>query len=36
MFKLIADTSFSWEYFKDEKGFSYVSPSCERLTGYSP
>lgn len=36
MFKLIVDTSFSWEYFKDEQGFSYVSPSCERLTGYAP
>ncbi len=36
MFKLIVDTSFSWEYFKDEKGFSYVSPSCEWLTGYAP
>jgi len=36
MFKLIADTSFSWEYVKDDGGFSYVSPSCEHLTGYAP
>src|SRR5512137_84187 len=36
MFRLIADTSFSWEYFRDANGFVYVSPSCTRLTGYAP
>ena len=36
MFRLIADTSFSWEYFRDANGFTYVSPSCTRLTGYAP
>ncbi|MGE5855327.1 MAG: PAS domain-containing protein, partial [Syntrophaceae bacterium] len=36
MFRLIADTSFSWEYFRDANGFAYVSPSCTRLTGYAP
>ena len=36
MFRLIADTSFSWEYFRDADGFAYVSPSCTRLTGYAP
>ena len=36
MFRLIADTSISWEYFRDANGFAYVSPSCTRLTGYSP
>jgi PAS domain S-box-containing protein len=36
MFKLIADTSFSWEYFRDADRFAYVSPSCTRLTGYAP
>jgi len=36
MFRQIADTSFSWEYFRDANGFTYVSPSCTRLTGYAP
>ena len=36
MFRLIADTSFSWEYFRDANGFAYVSPSCTHLTGYAP
>ena len=36
MFRLIADTSISWEYFRDANGFAYVSPSCSRLTGYAP
>jgi PAS domain S-box-containing protein len=36
MFRLIADTSISWEYFRDANGFAYVSPSCTRLTGYTP
>lgn len=36
IFKLIADTSSSCEYFRDENGYAYVSPSCARLTGYDP
>ena len=36
MFRLIADTSFSCEYIRDANGFTYVSPSCTRLTGYAP
>jgi PAS domain S-box-containing protein len=36
MFRLIADTSFSWEYFMTPEGFVYVSPSCIHLTGYAP
>ncbi len=36
MFRLIADTSFSLEYFRDANGFTYVSPSCTRMFGYAP
>jgi PAS domain S-box-containing protein len=36
MYKLIADSSFSWEYVRGDDGFSYVSPSCARMTGYAP
>lgn len=36
MYKLIADSSFSWEYVREDNGFSYVSPSCARMTGYAP
>jgi len=36
MYKLIADSSFSWEYIRENDRFSYVSPSCARMTGYAP
>ena len=36
VFRLIADTSLGFEYFRDAGGFSYVSPACKRLTGYAP
>jgi PAS domain S-box-containing protein len=36
-FKLIADTTWDWEYWQDEeRNFVYVSPSCRRITGYEP
>ena len=36
-FRTFADFTHDWEYWVDPQGsFVYVSPSCERLTGYSP
>jgi len=36
-FRTVADFTFDWEYWINEKGtFNYISPSCERITGYSP
>ncbi len=36
-YRLIADNSNDWIYMINPDGkFQYVSPSCERLTGYSP
>jgi len=36
-FRLLADHTFDWEYWVDPDGkFIYLSPSCERITGYSP
>ncbi|HHO47001.1 MAG TPA: PAS domain S-box protein [Desulfobacteraceae bacterium] len=35
--RLIADYTSDWEYWRDVNGsFRYVSPSCERITGYPP
>jgi len=35
-FRLLADYTFDWEYWIDPKGnYIYISPSCERITGYS-
>lgn len=35
-YKLIADTTYDWEYFIDPNGtILYCSPSCERITGYT-
>jgi PAS domain S-box-containing protein len=35
-FKTLADYTYDWEYWKDtENNFIYVSPSCERISGYS-
>lgn len=34
-FRTVADFTYDWEYWIDPAGkFIYVSPSCERLTGY--
>ncbi len=34
-FRTVADFTYSWEYWQDKDGrFIYISPSCERITGY--
>lgn len=36
-FRTVADFTYDWEYWRDPAGnFLYVSPSSERITGYSP
>ena len=35
-FRLVANYTFDWEYWIDTNGdYKYISPSCERITGYS-
>ncbi len=35
-YRTVADFTYDWEYWADPSGkFLYVSPSCERITGYS-
>jgi methyl-accepting chemotaxis protein len=37
LYHAIIDATYDWEYLQGEDGrFIYVSPSCERITGYSP
>lgn len=36
-FRMVADFTHDWEYWVDPDGrYVYVSPSCERITGYNP
>ena len=36
-FRLLADHTFDWEYWINPQGeYLYISPACERITGYSP
>ena len=36
-YRVVADFTFDWEYWITPDGkFIYVSPSCERITGYRP
>ena len=36
-FRTVADFTYDWEYWIDPQGnLIYVSPSCERVTGYQP
>lgn len=36
-FRTVADFAYDWEYWVGPNGeFLYVSPSCQRITGYSP
>ena len=36
-YRLIADFTYDWEYWLSHKGeYLYVSPSCKKITGYSP
>jgi len=36
-YRTIADMTYDWEYWQDPDGsLRYVSPSCERITGYPP
>jgi len=35
-FRTVADFTYDWEYWINEQGgFNYISPSCERITGYT-
>jgi len=35
--RTVADYTYAWEYWTDTNGnFVYISPSCERITGYKP
>jgi PAS domain S-box-containing protein len=35
-FRIMAEFTYDWEYWLDTDGhFNYVSPSCQRITGYS-
>lgn len=37
LYHAIIDATYDWEYLQGEDGrFIYVSPSCERITGYTP
>ena len=34
--RIVADFTYDWEYWRGtDKRFIYVSPACERITGYS-
>ncbi len=36
-YRIVADYAYDWEYWINPNGdFIYVSPSCERITGYTP
>lgn len=36
-YRLVADYTYDWEYWVGSDGhYHYVSPSCERITGYPP
>lgn len=36
-YRVVTENTFNWEYWKDPKNkYVYVSPSCERITGYKP
>ena len=36
-FRTVADFTHDWEYWVDPDGrYVYISPSCERITGYNP
>jgi len=36
-FRTLAEYTYDWEYWRGRDGrFCYVSPSCHRITGYSP
>lgn len=36
-FRTVADYAYDWEYWLNADGqFIYISPSCERISGYSP
>ncbi|MCK5916158.1 MAG: PAS domain S-box protein, partial [Deltaproteobacteria bacterium] len=36
-YRLLADHNFNWEYWANpQEGYHYISPSCERISGYRP
>ncbi|MFW6005753.1 MAG: PAS domain-containing sensor histidine kinase, partial [Desulfonatronovibrionaceae bacterium] len=36
-YKTVADFTYDWEYWENPEGrLEYISPSCRRITGYSP
>ena len=36
-YRIVADNTYDWEFWRSSEGrFLYVSPSCERISGYKP
>jgi PAS domain S-box-containing protein len=36
-YRIVADNTYGWEFWRSPEGqFLYVSPSCERISGYKP
>jgi len=36
-YRIVADFTYDWEYWEGPEGnLIYISPSCHRVTGYSP
>ncbi|MHB8789571.1 MAG: sigma 54-interacting transcriptional regulator [Desulfobulbaceae bacterium] len=37
LYRTVSDFTYDWEYWREPDGlFRYISPSCERITGYRP
>jgi signal transduction histidine kinase len=36
-YRIVADNTYDYEFWRDPQGnFAYISPSCERISGYTP
>lgn len=35
-YRTVVDYNYAWEYWVPDDHIKYISPSCERITGYAP